>query len=117
MSDHYQAVYDAVRSRISGCNVEQTVKAAIPTLDTWSIQQAFVNAAQDIAIANTRPSIVLKAGLSLDGNQWCALYGENLQEGLAGFGDTPEKAMLDFDRNYYHQPAPPAKAHGCEVGE
>ena len=39
------------------------------------------------------------------------------QEGLAGFGDTPEKAMLDFDRNYYHQPAPPAKAHGCEVGE
>ena len=23
-----------------------------------------------------------------DGNQWCFLYGENLQEGIAGFGDT-----------------------------
>ena len=105
MSDNYQAVYDAVRSRISGCNIEESVRNAIPTLDTWSIQKAFVNAAQDIATANTRPSVVLKAALSIDGNQWCALYGVNLQEGLAGFGDTPEKAMLDFDKNYYNQHA------------
>jgi len=23
-----------------------------------------------------------------DGNQWCFLYGKNLQDGIAGFGDT-----------------------------
>ena len=28
-----------------------------------------------------------------DGDQWCALYGENLQEGVAGFGRTPAEAM------------------------
>ena len=45
----------------------------------------------------TRPSVVFKPNISIDGNQWCALYGENLQDGVAGFGKTPEKAMLAFD--------------------
>ncbi len=44
-----------------------------------------------------RPSVLFRPRLSIDGNQWCALYGDNLQDGVAGFGDTPEKAMEDFD--------------------
>lgn len=28
-----------------------------------------------------------------DGDSWCALKGENLQEGIAGFGDTPVLAL------------------------
>ncbi len=32
-----------------------------------------------------------------DGNQWCVLYGENLQEGIAAFGDTPSDAMYHFE--------------------
>lgn len=32
--------------------------------------------------------------ISLDGSQWCALVGENLQEGIAGFGDTPLDAFI-----------------------
>ena len=43
------------------------------------------------------PSVVWKPRLFIDGNQWCALYGENLQDGVAGFGDSPAKAMWDFD--------------------
>lgn len=31
-----------------------------------------------------------------DGNQWCFLYGENLQDGIAGFGDTIFEAAWDF---------------------
>ena len=31
--------------------------------------------------------------ISRDGNMWCALRGENLQEGEAGFGATPEIAL------------------------
>ena len=45
-----------------------------------------------------RPSYLWKPKLSIDGNQWCALFGENLQDGVAGFGDSPAKAMLAFDR-------------------
>ena len=44
-----------------------------------------------------RPSVIWNPKLSKDGNQWCALYGENLQEGVAGFGDSPDKAMRSFD--------------------
>ena len=35
-----------------------------------------------------------------DGDQWCFLYGDNIQEGVCGFGDTPYKAMLDFNKNF-----------------
>lgn len=31
-----------------------------------------------------------------DGNQWSFLYGENLQEGIAGFGDTIYEAAYNF---------------------
>lgn len=48
----------------------------------------------------TRPSVLLRPKLFIDGHQWCALYGENLQDGLAGFGDTPAGAMYDFDINW-----------------
>ena len=31
-----------------------------------------------------------------DGNQWCFLYGENLQEGVAGFGNSIIQSALNF---------------------
>lgn len=37
--------------------------------------------------------------LFIDGDSWCALYGENLQEGIAGFGDSPNEALKDFENN------------------
>lgn len=46
------------------------------------------------------PFVHLKPRLFMDQGKWCALYGENLQDGLAGFGDTPEGAMSDFDHNF-----------------
>lgn len=48
----------------------------------------------------TQPSVLYRPALSVDGNQWCALYGEDLQSGVAGFGDTPELAMVDFNKNW-----------------
>lgn len=54
-------------------------------------------ACQDVADAMTRPHVLMRPALSKDGDQWCALYGEDLQHGCAGFGDTPEKAMAKFD--------------------
>lgn len=32
-----------------------------------------------------------------DGDKWCVLLGENIQEGICGFGETPYKAILDFN--------------------
>lgn len=44
------------------------------------------------------PSAVYRPRLSIDGNKWCALYGDNLQDGVAGFGDSPADAMWNFDQ-------------------
>lgn len=45
----------------------------------------------------SRPFMLLRPKLFPDGDQWCAIYGENLQEGVAAFGKTPEKASIQFD--------------------
>lgn len=47
-----------------------------------------------------RPSTTYKPKLFLDGNMWCALYGDNLQDGVVGFGKSPAIAFLDFDKNW-----------------
>jgi predicted RNA-binding protein with EMAP domain len=44
---------------------------------------------------------ILRPRIYLDGNQWCVLLGENLSEGIAGFGDTPYLAVLDFNKCFY----------------
>ncbi|WEM01112.1 MULTISPECIES: hypothetical protein [Delftia] len=103
MSDSYQPIYDAIRSRIGGCDVGQAVEMAI--------RSAFDNAghlmacvAQEFSASaheQQRPAVLFRPALSVDGNQWCALYGDNLQDGVAGFGNTPAEAMTDFDRQWY----------------
>jgi len=50
------------------------------------------------ACEQRRPFIQLRPRIFIDGNQWCALYGENLQDGVAGFGDSPEAAAWAFDK-------------------
>jgi len=45
-----------------------------------------------------RPCVIWRPRLFIDGNRWCAFYGENLQYRVAGFGDSPANAMLDFDK-------------------
>lgn len=52
---------------------------------------------QQAAAAYERPCVLWKPRLFIDGNQWCALFGENIQEGVAGFGDSPDEAMWAFD--------------------
>jgi len=52
---------------------------------------------QAAAWEQMRPCVVFKPTLTRDGNMWCALLGENLQVGVAGFGETPAEAMYDFD--------------------
>ena len=51
-----------------------------------------------VASSYERPSVLFRPKLSVDGDQWCAMYGDDLQSGVGGFGDSPEKAMYDFDR-------------------
>ncbi len=38
----------------------------------------------------------LEIRLSLDGDKYCALIGDDLQSGWAGFGDTPIEALQEL---------------------
>lgn len=67
-------------------------------------QQAGEQAYQT-ALDNRTWFAVLKPRVFPDGDQWCALYGENIQEGVAAFGDTPAKAAIQFDIEFLNQKA------------
>lgn len=115
MSDTYQPIFDAVRSRIGHVDISSTVEQAL--------REAFGNvdhiircAAQEFGAAGSemqRPAVVFRPALSIDGDQWCALYGDNLQDGVAGFGDTPAAAMYAFDRAWLNAKTPNA-ARGAQ---
>ncbi len=67
--------------------------------DMYIIRAIIAEAAGFLQAPHTR----MRPRIYPDGNMWCALYGENLQEGVAGFGATPALACEDFDRNWCHQ--------------
>lgn len=50
-----------------------------------------------------RPSILFQPRVFKDGDRWCCLKGENLTEGVAGFGDTPDKATREFDKEWVNE--------------
>lgn len=97
MSDSYQAIFDAVRSRISGGDVGAAVREAAERAFDISfvraqLQQDFSIAAAEMA----RPSVVYRADLRHIGGHWFAAFGD-----LRGAGATPDEAMRNFDTNWY----------------
>ena len=109
MSDSYQAIYDAVRSRISGGNVGEIVADACRNAFDIShmkamLQQDFSIAAQEMA----RPSVLFKPTISADGDMWCAMLGDNPVEGLCAYGKTVHEALQNFDTAFYKERTPKA---------
>jgi len=100
MSDSYQAIYDAVRSKISGGDFDSAVRDSFRDAGLGHQIERVAYSYQVAAAAQESPSVLYQPKLSIDGNQWCALYGKDLQSGVAGFGDSPQKAMNDFDINF-----------------
>ena len=60
------------------------------------LHQSLMNAAIEAEEFNL--VAILKPKISIDGDRWCVLYGENLQDGVAGFGSSPRLAVYDFNR-------------------
>jgi hypothetical protein len=63
----------------------------------WRVGQSAEALAQEISSYHATWFSVLRPRLFKDGNSWCALLGENLQEGVCGFGPTPAKALTAFE--------------------
>jgi hypothetical protein len=98
--ENYQAIYDAVRSRFSSFGSSRLIQEIASQFDISMARSQITEEFRMVAVEHQRPSVLFRPKLSVDGNQWCALYGDNLQDGVAGFGDSPAKAMQDFDNNW-----------------
>ena len=107
MTDTYQAIYDAVRSRISNGNIADIADRVMrDTFDFGHVRDIAIQEIVAVSSHYQRPSVLYRPVLSADGNMWCALYGEDLQSGIAGFGDTPDAAMLAFDKAWFEDRTP-----------
>ena len=64
--------------------------------ESWLLRQHY----DQLGYEMCKPSAIYKPRVTVDGDMWCALYGDNLQDGVAGFGKSPAEAMADFDKNW-----------------
>ena len=103
----YQAIYDAVRSRIGSTDVGAAVsEAARQVFDISFTRDILQQEFYAVAAEMMRPSVLFRPTLMADGDSWCALLGDDLQVGVAGFGDTPAAAMAAFDKAFATERAP-----------
>ncbi len=59
-----------------------------------------------------RPSVIWNPKLrKTNSNKWYAIYGENLHDGVVGFGDSPDKAMRAFDTAWISESNDQVKDH------
>lgn len=110
MTDSYQAIYDAVRSRISGGNISDVIRdQSRQAFDISHLVQQIQAEVYAVAYELRRPSVVFRPDISADGSKWSMLLGPNIQSGVVGFGDTPEEAARDFDQNWWKSYTPEAR--------
>jgi len=99
MSDAYQAIYDAVCQRMGHPDIGGAIeRVARESFDVSWIKGQAQDAISTLSYELARPFVLLRPKMYPDGNQWCALYGDNIQEGVVGFGDSPELASYEFDK-------------------
>ncbi len=97
MTDTYQAIYDAVRSRVSGGDIGPVVRDVLRDAFDVSYQKALLQ--EQIGIVGnemSRPFVVLRALMNqLPDGKWEARYGD-----CATYGATPDEASREFDRKW-----------------
>jgi hypothetical protein len=68
------------------------------------------NMRREFILEMSRPSMMLRPHLSQDGNKWIALYGDDIQTGVVGIGDSPALAYANFDQEWV-KTLPTEKGH------
>lgn len=121
MSD-YQAIYDAVRSHISGCDIGSVVRDVLSSAFDVSWMKSRLEQEATCAIQEyARPSVIYRAQVMRVSRRmdtrptWRAYHscrfltakgGDVLrawEEGVWADGETPEAAMYAFDKKWREQ--------------
>lgn len=115
MADSYQAIYDAVRSRIHGGDVGSAVAEALRNA-TCGIDQAARIAFEQIAADMTSPFAIYRPTIQQDGNAWICVLGE-LPTGVIGCGSTPAECAADFNKQWHTKAEAPRASQMASTGE
>ena len=99
--DIYQPTYDAIRSKVSGGDIGSAIESAIRDVGLGHYAERVMCGYQEAAAETMRPCVLFKPKVYIEGDVWCAMYGDNLQDSVLGFGKSPSDAMHDFDRNWH----------------
>lgn len=71
--------------------------------DTSHLDQIHHQERMIVEFEKQRPVFLIRPHLAKNGNMWSFLYGDNIQEGICGFGETVAKAAADFDNNWHNE--------------
>lgn len=87
-----ERIKKALKNLVENCNRSSTIDGEISKADTI----AWIEKKDEQK--PTAEDVLIKAGLKpyKDGDQWCVLLGDNIQEGICGFGNTIEDALYAF---------------------
>ena len=71
--------------------------------DTDNINNNTAITNNQIAAENQAINLIVKLKLipCKDGNQWCFLYGDDIQCGVAGVGNSVNDAAIDFSKSWH----------------
>lgn len=75
--------------------IESSQKQWHNDLQHQEIMNSLVEQSEHMLFATIKPK------LYKDGNMWCCLLGENIMEGIVGFGETPYKAIKNWTGAWY----------------
>lgn len=95
MDDTYQAVFDAVRSRISGFDGHALIERIASQFDFSFYAQQIKEEIMNVTYEHQRPSVIFRPSLKMDNGRWRAVYGD-----VMVFGNSPQEAMLNFDNKW-----------------
>ena len=74
----YQAIYDAVRSQISGGDIGAAVESVLRAENIGHYATMAAESIRAAAGEYDRPSVLFRPRIYVDGDKWCALYGDGL---------------------------------------
>lgn len=101
--DTYQAIYDATRSRMSNGDIGAAIESSMRDSNISFYFEQMKNFFIETIAIQSEPFFLIKPNLFIEGDMWCALYGVNLQEGVAGFGKSPAEAVQNFNNAWYEK--------------
>lgn len=70
--------------------IEVESKQALENISSQAIKKSLNN--YQLGVSN----ILYQVSIAKDGDSWCALIGQNLQDGISGFGETVQEALRDL---------------------